>query len=235
MRDLGSLLQDDVFPSLREIILDDNPLRSLEQLGPCTKLVALKCSRTKINDLNLLGQSVISSAGAGVAGAGVAGAGVVQNNRLEGFGRRGSFVEKRPAEVIGVVVGQGYTGGATTFEDGGGSMQGIKQSAQLQILELKQNGKSFLLVWIWFPRRCAFVIFKTRVLIENSPLPPPPPASRHLRTRAARNDVLVSGQVPPISEFGGQRYCCSWAGVAQTGSATGTDPGPQSAPYGGRG
>ena len=56
LKHLGSLLQDEIFPSLRELNLDDNPLTALgSDLGPCSKLVILKCSRTKISDLNNLG------------------------------------------------------------------------------------------------------------------------------------------------------------------------------------
>eukprot|EP00392_Amoebophrya_sp_AT5.2_P007085 g7099.t1 len=55
LRELGALLQDEVFPSLRELVLDDNPISSLESLGPCTKLVILKCCKTKLNDVGKLG------------------------------------------------------------------------------------------------------------------------------------------------------------------------------------
>ncbi|CAD7971703.1 unnamed protein product, partial [Amoebophrya sp. A25] len=66
LRDLGSLLQDEVFPSLRELVLDENPLGTLLQLGPCTKIVILKCNRTKMCDLHLL-------AGSGGVGTGTTG------------------------------------------------------------------------------------------------------------------------------------------------------------------
>eukprot|EP00928_Gymnodinium_smaydae_P027750 TRINITY_DN21353_c3_g1_i1.p1 TRINITY_DN21353_c3_g1~~TRINITY_DN21353_c3_g1_i1.p1 ORF type:complete len:1571 (+),score=412.13 TRINITY_DN21353_c3_g1_i1:289-5001(+) len=57
LRDLGNLLNDDMFPSLRELCLDGNPFTSIKNLGPLAKLLVLRLNRTKLDlDRGVLGE-----------------------------------------------------------------------------------------------------------------------------------------------------------------------------------
>ena len=48
LREIGALLNDETFPSLRELILDNNQLESVNTLGPLSKLlVTLSATRVR--------------------------------------------------------------------------------------------------------------------------------------------------------------------------------------------
>lgn len=49
LKELGQLLNDDVFPSLRELCLNGNPFSDIRTVGPLSKLLVLKMNRTKID------------------------------------------------------------------------------------------------------------------------------------------------------------------------------------------
>jgi len=49
LRELGQLLNDDIFPSLRELSLDGNPFNDIKNVGPLSKLLVLRMNRTKID------------------------------------------------------------------------------------------------------------------------------------------------------------------------------------------
>jgi len=49
LRELGQLLNDDVFPSLRELSLNGNPFSDIRTMGPLSKLLVLKVNRTKLD------------------------------------------------------------------------------------------------------------------------------------------------------------------------------------------
>jgi len=49
LRDLGNMLVDDFFPSLRELTLDSNPVTDIRHLGPLPKLLVLRMNKTRIN------------------------------------------------------------------------------------------------------------------------------------------------------------------------------------------
>lgn len=49
LRELGNFMNDDMFPSLRELNLDGNPFTDIRNVGPFTKLMVLRLSRSKID------------------------------------------------------------------------------------------------------------------------------------------------------------------------------------------
>lgn len=49
LKDLGHLLNDDIFPSLRELTLDGNPFCDIRNVGPLSKMLVLRMNRTKID------------------------------------------------------------------------------------------------------------------------------------------------------------------------------------------
>ncbi|CAE8736190.1 unnamed protein product [Polarella glacialis] len=49
IRELGQLLNDDIFPSLRELILDGNPFSDIRNVGPLSKLLVLRMNKTRID------------------------------------------------------------------------------------------------------------------------------------------------------------------------------------------
>jgi len=49
LRELGQLLNDDIFPSLRELNIDGNPFSDLRTVGPMSKLLVLRMNRSKID------------------------------------------------------------------------------------------------------------------------------------------------------------------------------------------
>lgn len=49
LKELGQLLNDDVFPSLRELNIDGNPVTDIRSVGPLSKLLVLKANRSKID------------------------------------------------------------------------------------------------------------------------------------------------------------------------------------------
>lgn len=49
IRELGQLINDDLFPSLRELILDGNPFSDIRNLGPLSKLLVLRMNKTKLD------------------------------------------------------------------------------------------------------------------------------------------------------------------------------------------
>eukprot|EP00434_Breviolum_minutum_P008456 symbB.v1.2.007461.t1/scaffold455.1/size335105/9 len=49
IREIGQLINDDLFPSLRELVLDGNPITDIRNLGPLSKLLVLRLNRTKVD------------------------------------------------------------------------------------------------------------------------------------------------------------------------------------------
>eukprot|EP00931_Biecheleriopsis_adriatica_P065110 TRINITY_DN39743_c0_g1_i1.p1 TRINITY_DN39743_c0_g1~~TRINITY_DN39743_c0_g1_i1.p1 ORF type:complete len:1541 (+),score=395.74 TRINITY_DN39743_c0_g1_i1:64-4686(+) len=49
LRELGQLINDEIFPSLRELILDGNPFSDIRNVGPLSKLLVLRMNKTKID------------------------------------------------------------------------------------------------------------------------------------------------------------------------------------------
>lgn len=49
IKEIGSLINDDIFPSLRELNLEGNPIADIRTMGPLSKLLVLKVNRTKID------------------------------------------------------------------------------------------------------------------------------------------------------------------------------------------
>jgi len=56
LREIGDLLNDETFPSLRELILDNNVLVNINSLGPLSKLLVLRLNGTKLDVSNLAGE-----------------------------------------------------------------------------------------------------------------------------------------------------------------------------------
>ncbi|CAD7969243.1 unnamed protein product [Amoebophrya sp. A120] len=121
LKNLGkNLLTDEMFPSLRELILDDNPIGGLDGIGPLGKLVILNCSKCKIGDVRkLLGGG--TSAVGGTTSA-------VQNS-------------SNPLALGGPARGpQGQLQGlASNQQKQMGEQKGLLSIPNLQVLELKQN------------------------------------------------------------------------------------------------
>eukprot|EP00435_Cladocopium_sp_Y103_P068210 s894_g31.t1 len=49
IREIGQLINDDLFPSLRELVLDGNPITDIRNLGPLVKLLVLRLNKTKLD------------------------------------------------------------------------------------------------------------------------------------------------------------------------------------------
>ncbi|CAJ1459085.1 unnamed protein product, partial [Effrenium voratum] len=49
IRELGTLLNDDLFPSLRELVLDGNPFSDIRTVGPLSKLLVLRMNKSKLD------------------------------------------------------------------------------------------------------------------------------------------------------------------------------------------
>eukprot|EP00397_Hematodinium_sp_SG-2012_P001379 GEMP01001381.1.p1 GENE.GEMP01001381.1~~GEMP01001381.1.p1 ORF type:complete len:1576 (+),score=324.31 GEMP01001381.1:1-4728(+) len=58
LREIGALLNDETFPSLRELVLDNNLLDSISTLGPLSRLQILRLNRTKLDPNNLAGDGL---------------------------------------------------------------------------------------------------------------------------------------------------------------------------------
>lgn len=54
LRHVGSLLNDDVFTSLRELCLDENALESICSIGPLTKLLVLRLNKNRLSPEGIL-------------------------------------------------------------------------------------------------------------------------------------------------------------------------------------
>jgi len=64
LRELGQHLNDEMFPSLRELTLDGNPFTDMRSVGPLSKLMVLRMNRTKL-DLEK-GVLAVDQAGLGI-------------------------------------------------------------------------------------------------------------------------------------------------------------------------
>eukprot|EP00929_Paragymnodinium_shiwhaense_P061797 TRINITY_DN30882_c0_g2_i1.p1 TRINITY_DN30882_c0_g2~~TRINITY_DN30882_c0_g2_i1.p1 ORF type:complete len:1502 (-),score=435.63 TRINITY_DN30882_c0_g2_i1:512-5017(-) len=49
LRDLGQLINDEMFPSLRELNLDSNPIQDVRGLGPLSKLLVLRMNKSRLD------------------------------------------------------------------------------------------------------------------------------------------------------------------------------------------
>lgn len=49
LRELGNLINDDLFPSVRELNLENNPFSDIRTVGPLSKLLVLRLSKTKLD------------------------------------------------------------------------------------------------------------------------------------------------------------------------------------------
>eukprot|EP00927_Polykrikos_kofoidii_P060458 TRINITY_DN55439_c0_g1_i1.p1 TRINITY_DN55439_c0_g1~~TRINITY_DN55439_c0_g1_i1.p1 ORF type:complete len:1435 (-),score=232.12 TRINITY_DN55439_c0_g1_i1:221-4525(-) len=49
LKELGNIINDDLFPSLRELTLDNNPFSDIRSVGPCSKLLALRLNKSKLD------------------------------------------------------------------------------------------------------------------------------------------------------------------------------------------
>jgi len=49
LQELGQLLNDEMFPSLRELSLEGNPFSDMKNVGPLSKLMVLRLNRTRID------------------------------------------------------------------------------------------------------------------------------------------------------------------------------------------